>query len=111
MEAGKFEAGPMFTPASSSKKRSWDDVPDSGVVVQSIDFSKATKRYEKCTHIESFPGNKPKSMFFVKFYWLEDYKHKTKTGNPGILLNEPKHYNGQKPEFMKALQNLASVST
>ena len=80
------------------------------MVVESINFSKIRKKYEKCTHVECFPADKPRNQLFVKFYWLEDFKHNTKTGNPGIMLNEPVHYQSKKPEFILGLQNLASVS-
>jgi hypothetical protein len=49
-------------------------------------------------------------MLFVKFYWLEDFEHNMKTGNPVIMMNEPAHYKNKKPGFLLALENLASVS-
>ena len=98
-----FDPGNMGTPPAGSK-RAWDEGDDSAVTA--IDFSKKPK-WEKSTHPESFPANKPKAVTTAKVFELENWRTNTKIGLWGVLFNLPVKYNGN---LLVELNRICEVS-
>ena len=100
-----FDAGNMAaTPPQTQKRSAWCD--DDDVPVTVIDFSKRPK-YEKSTHVDSFPAEKNKFVTTVKWIELENWKTGQKIGLKGLLFNTCIKHDGK---LIDELQKICEVS-
>jgi hypothetical protein len=101
--SSSFDPGNMGTPPSGSK-RAWDEGDDAAVTA--IDFSKKPK-WNKSTHVDAFPANKPKHVTTAKVIELENWRTGTKIGLWGVLFNVCVKYNGN---LLVELNKICEVS-
>ena len=115
MQSSSFDPGRMAEEVDrfmateeqpSKKAKTWASTVDNSTV-HKLNFTQKVN-WEKSTHPDAFPKDKPQDMLCIKPMQLENYQTKVKTEYWGLLMNGPRGWK-QNQEFLNDMNALCRV--
>ena len=115
MQSSSFDPGRMAEEVDrfmateeqpTKKAKTWAHSIDNSTV-HKLNF-KEKVNWDKATHPDAFPKDKPQDMLCIKPMQLENYQTKVKTEYWGLLMNGPKGWK-QNQEFLNDMNALCRV--
>ena len=116
MQSSSFDPGRMAEEVDrfmateeqpTKKAKTWAHSVDNSTV-HKLNF-KEKVNWEKATHPDAFPKDKPPDMLCIKPMQLENYQTKVKTEYWGLLMNGPLKGWKQNQEFLNDMNALCRV--